>query len=94
MVNGVDDPEEIIPTDQKEFIASLINSFEKYSDQSNEYFPDTLSFLSENCFLGPLVCSLRAIMSQGFGSFPEFIQYKRGNYFLKFYQNLRKFQFE
>ncbi|CAI2367131.1 unnamed protein product [Moneuplotes crassus] len=70
-------PEDTISIDQKAFIQSLLKSFEKYSDQSNEYFSDTLSFLSENCFLGPLVCSLRAIMDQGYTSFPNYVQFQR-----------------
>ena len=57
--------------DQSVFISSLLKSFQDSSPQTNEFFTPTLTFLNDNWFLEPLVCSLRAVMSQGFLMFPD-----------------------
>jgi hypothetical protein len=72
ILHNIDISTEVLPPDQTQFISNLLQSFEHYSDQSNEYFQETINFLHENCFLDPLVCSLRAVMNQGFTSFPDF----------------------
>jgi hypothetical protein len=69
---------DVMPPDQSQFISNLLESFEHYSDQSNVYFQETINFLDQNYFLDPLVCSLRAIMNQGFTSFPDFTSHKQG----------------
>ena len=77
---------ELFPHDQTDFINELIKLFQNTAEHEGPYFMRTIEFLKENWFLDPLVCSLRAVMNQGFLLFPEYAntdsdtKYKRDYY--------------